>query len=192
MDATSDPRPQFLAALGQLEKLVGAAEPELLGRPTPCDGFDLRALLGHTLGVAHRVAYTGEGGRGLDLPSAVGRIADTDWAGAAGRAHARVAAAWADGTALDRAVEVPWGVVPGRAALAGYLVEIVTHTWDIAQVVDPAAELDAGLAQAALDTARAFVPAEPRGGAVPFGPVSPAPDGASVHVRLAAWLGRRI
>ncbi|NMO36254.1 TIGR03086 family protein [Streptomyces sp. GMY01] len=192
MDRTFDPRPLLLSALDQLERLVGRLDTARLDRETPCAEYDLRALLGHTVGAVHRIAYVGEGGRGLDVAAAAGRIADTDWGGAVGRAHRRLAAAWADEAKLDREVEVPWGLVPGRIALSGYVMEVVTHTWDIAQVIDPAAELEERLSQAALDIAQKVLPPEPRGGEVPFGEVRPVPDDADVHTRLAGWLGRTV
>ncbi|ARH89467.1 MULTISPECIES: TIGR03086 family metal-binding protein [Streptomyces] len=187
-----DPRPQFLGALDQLEKLVSGLDPALLDRPTPCDAYNLRELLGHTLGAIHRIAYIGEGGRGFDLPAAAGQIADTDWGGAVGRARARAAAAWADDDKMDREFEVPWGVAAGRIALSGYVMETVTHTWDIAQVIAPEAELDEDLAGMAFSLAQKILPAEPRGGEVPFAKVQPVPDDADIHRRLAAWLGRAV
>lgn len=192
MDRTFDPRPLLLRALDQLEKLVGRLDTAQLGRETPCSEYDLRALLGHTVGAVHRIAYVGEGGRGMDLPAAVGEIADTDWGGAVGRSRDRLAAAWADDPKLDREVEVPWGLVTGRIALSGYVMEVATHTWDIAQVIDPAAELDEELSQVALGIAQNVLPPTRRGGEVPFGEVRPVPDDADVHSRLAAWLGRTV
>ncbi|MER6304591.1 TIGR03086 family metal-binding protein [Streptomyces sp. NPDC001739] len=187
-----DPRPQFLHALDQLETLLSGLDPALLGRPTPCEAYDLRALLSHTVGAVHRISYIGEGGRGMDVPAAAGQIADTDWAGALGRARARAAAAWADDDKLDREFEVPWGEAAGRIALSGYVMEIVTHTWDIAQVIAPEAELDEELGHLAFTIAQKVLPAEPRGGEMPFAAVSPVPDDADVHRRLAGWLGRAV
>ncbi|MGW1375040.1 TIGR03086 family metal-binding protein [Streptomyces sp. NPDC002446] len=187
-----DPRPQFLNALDQLEKLVSGLDPALLGRPTPCDAYDLRALLSHTVGAIHRIAYIGEGGRGMDVPAAAGEIADTDWGGALGRARARAAAAWAGDDKLDREFEVPWGLATGRIALSGYVMETVTHTWDIAQVIAPEAKLDEELAHMAFGIAQKVLPAEPRGGEMPFAEVRPVPDDADIHRRLAGWLGRAV
>ncbi|MEV6207164.1 TIGR03086 family metal-binding protein [Kitasatospora sp. NPDC051914] len=192
MDTTADPRPLYLRALGQLEKLAAAVTPEMLERPTPCSAYDLRALLGHTVGGVHRSAYTGEGGRGMDVATAVGAVADDDWVGAFGRARERWAAAWREDAALERVVEVPWGRVPGRLAVGGYLMEAVTHSWDIAQVVDPEAALDEELAHVVLGTARQVLPAEGRGEGVPFGQAQPVPDDAGVYARMAAWLGRSV
>lgn len=65
------------------------------------------------------------------------------------------------------------------------------HGWDLATATGQTAELNPDLGGVALDSARRFVPAEPRGGHVPFGPVVPVPDDADVYTRLAGWLGRR-
>jgi uncharacterized protein (TIGR03086 family) len=70
---------------------------------------------------------------------------------AASRAAAsRATAAWADDAKLDALVEVPWGKVPGRFALAGYIQEILTHGWDLAQATGQPAEGDPELALWAL------------------------------------------
>ncbi len=116
----------------------------------------------------------------------------TDWAGALGRARARAAAAWADDEKLDREFEVPWGTAAGRIALSGYVMETVTHTWDIAQVIAPETELDQELGHLAFSVAQKVLPAEPRGGETPFAAVHPVPDDADIHRRLAGWLGRAV
>ncbi|MFF1797260.1 maleylpyruvate isomerase N-terminal domain-containing protein, partial [Kitasatospora sp. NPDC058263] len=76
MDTTQDPRPQYLLALGQLEKLIAEVTPEALDRPTPCPEYDLRQLLSHVVGGVHRLAYIGEGGRAEDVVAATGELAD--------------------------------------------------------------------------------------------------------------------
>ncbi|GAA2743726.1 TIGR03086 family metal-binding protein [Kitasatospora cinereorecta] len=190
--AAVDPRPHYQRALDQLEKIVSQVTPDRLDLPTPCSEYDLRALLSHTVGGVHRIAYVGEGGLALDVPAAAGEIEDHAWAAALGRARDRAAAAWADDATLDRLAHVPWGVMPGRFALGGYVMEAVTHTWDIARVVDPGAALDDELALTALAIAEQVLPADERGGDVPFGRVQPAPAGADPTTRLAAWLGRTV
>jgi uncharacterized protein (TIGR03086 family) len=189
---TMDPRPLFLRSLDQLEKLVTAVTPEALERPTPCTEFDLSALLGHVVGAVHRIAYAGEGGRPLDVVAQVGEVADDDWPGAVSRARARAAAAWADDAVLDRMMELPWGVIPGRAALSGYVMEVATHTWDTASVIDPGARLDPAIAEFALEIGHRVLPADRRGPDVPFGTVQGAPADADPYARLAAWLGREV
>ncbi|MFB7474669.1 TIGR03086 family metal-binding protein [Kitasatospora sp. NPDC056184] len=190
MDTTQDPRPLYRLALDQLEKLIAEAGPETLDRPTPCTEYDLRALLGHVVGGIHRLAFTGEGGHCQDVAAATGELPDDGWPAALGRARARVTAAWAEDAKLDRPTSAPWGEVPGRNAVGGYVLETVTHSWDIARALGTALPLDERLAEAALAIALVALPAEPRGGSVPFGPVLPAPAGADPYTRLAAYLGR--
>ena len=43
-----------------------------------------------------------------------------------------MAAVWADDAVLDELVTVPWGRVPGRAAVWGYIREALVHGWDLA------------------------------------------------------------
>ena len=43
-----------------------------------------------------------------------------------------MAAVWADDARLDALVTVPWGRVPGRAAVWGYMREALVHGWDLA------------------------------------------------------------
>ncbi|WP_380285021.1 TIGR03086 family metal-binding protein [Kitasatospora purpeofusca] len=196
MDTTQDPRPLYRLALDQLEKLIAEAGPEHLDRPTPCTEYDLRALLGHVVGGIHRLAHTGEGGLCTDVAAATGGVADDGWPAALGRARARVSAAWAEDAKLDRPTSVPWGEVPGRDAVGGYVLETVVHSWDIARALGtgfPLDErLDERLGEAALAIALAALPAEPRGGDVPFGPVRPAPAGSDAYTRLAAHTGRAV
>lgn len=189
MDMTQDPRPLYLLALGQLEKLLAEVTPEALGNATPCSEYDLRELLSHTVGGVHRIAYIGEGGRAQDVAAACGEIEDDEWPDVFERAHARVTAAWAEDAKLDRPSVAPWGEVPGRGALGGYVMEVVTHSWDIARALDSTLPLDDELALAALAIAEAVLPADIRG-FVPFGEVRPVPADAAPYARLAGWLGR--
>jgi uncharacterized protein (TIGR03086 family) len=86
---------------------------------------------------------------------------------------------------------VPWGKVPGRVALSGYVREVVAHGWDLAVATGQPAELDPELGAFALEVSRRSLPAGGRDG-IPLGPVVEAPAGAGVYAQLAAWLGRTL
>ncbi|MBV6695971.1 TIGR03086 family protein [Kitasatospora aureofaciens] len=188
--ATQDPRPQLFLALDQMAKLFAEITPDQLDRPTPCTEFTLRQLLSHVVGAIHRLTYMGEGGPAEDVAPITGNVPDDGWSAALGRARTRVEAAWADDAKLDRPTLAPWGEVPGRAVLGGYVMEMVTHAWDIAQALGTGFQLDDALAHTALVIAEMVLPAERRGGPVPFGEVRPVDPDADIHTRLAAWLGR--
>ena len=85
---------------------------------------------------------------------------------------------------------MPWGKVPGRIAVSGYVQEILTHGWDLARATGQPTELDPELAAWVLAVTQRILPPEPRGGEIPFGPVVPVPPDAGPYTQLAAWLGR--
>jgi len=112
-----------------------------------------------------------------------------DWAAAYRAAARRAEAAWADDARLDELCTVPWGKVPGRVAVAGYVREVVAHGWDLAAATGQPTELDPALGAFALEVSRRSLPAGARDG-IPFGQVTPVPAGAGVYAQLAAWLER--
>jgi uncharacterized protein (TIGR03086 family) len=192
MNAAPDPRPIFTRALGQTESIIERVRPGQLGGPTPCTEYDVRTLLSHMVGAVNRIAHVGEGGNALDVVPRADGVTDDAWPDAFRQAGKRAQTAWADDARLDAAVSVPWGQVPGRAALAGYVQEVVMHGWDLATATGQQTELDPELAEFALAFAHRALPPEPRGGEIPFGPPKAAPDGAGPYARLAAWLGRTV
>ncbi|MFF9770816.1 TIGR03086 family metal-binding protein [Streptomyces sp. NPDC014636] len=186
-----DPRPVYTRATEQAAAVIRTVRPEQLERPTPCAEFDVRGLLGHIVGGTRRIAVVGEGGDGLAVtPSAEG-VADDGWTAAYDEVRARVLKAWTSDERMTSAVRVPWGEVPGHAALSGYVMEIVTHTWDLAEAVGHPFALDPELADFALATARTVLPdSRPRDEQTPFGTRREVPAEAGAYERLAAWLGR--
>jgi uncharacterized protein (TIGR03086 family) len=193
--STSDPRPVHERASRQMASLFEAVRPGQLTDPTPCEGFDVGALLSHVVGGTLRIAQVGEGGGPGEpdphakVDSGVSGVPDDGWCEPYEQARGRFVAAWADDAKLDEPVTVPWGTMPGRFAVAGSVMEVVAHSWDLAQALGRQDLLDPALAGFALAVARQAVPEE-RGEGVPFGPPLPAPEGADDYGRLAAWLGR--
>src|SRR5579862_1060288 len=191
MTNTTDPREIHQRAVAQTESIVAAVVPAQFGLPTPCAEYDVRALLSHIVGGLNRIALVGEGADALAIPARADGVPDDGWLAAYRAAAARTRAAWADDAKLDALFEVPWGKVPGRIAVSGYVQEIAVHGWDLAQATGQPTELDPEIASWVLAVAQRILPAEPRGGEVPFGPVVEVPPDAGVYARLAAWLGRQ-
>jgi uncharacterized protein (TIGR03086 family) len=186
-----DPRPLYERARAQTAELVAAVKPDQLDDPTPCPDYTVRGLLSHLAGGMNRAAHVGDGGNALDVPAKVDGVPDDGWPAAFRAASERATAAWADDAKLDEPRQVPWGTVPGRGVVTGYVQEVLVHGWDLAKATGQPTEGDPELAEFALDSARRFVPADRRGGPVPFGPVVDAPAEAGPYARLAAWLGRQ-
>jgi uncharacterized protein (TIGR03086 family) len=187
----NDPRDIFRRAVAQTQSIIAAVRTDQAGLPTPCDEWDVRTLASHLTGVVIRVALVGEGADALSVPPFAELAGDPapGWAAAYRSAAARAAAAWADDAKLDAMFAVPWGKVPGRVALAGYVREVLAHGWDLAAATGQQTELDEELGAFALAVAERSLPADGRDG-IPFGPVVEAPAGAGTYAQLAAWLGR--
>ena len=187
----TDPREIHRRAMTQTEAIVVAVEPGQLGLPTPCPEYDVRSLLSHIVGGLNRVAIVGEGGDALARPARVDGVPDDGWPTAYQAASQRASQAWADDAKLDALVEVPWGKIPGRFAIAGYVQEILTHGWDLAKATGQPTEGDPDLAFFALAGAKRVLPPDARGDDVPFAPVVPVPPDTTPYAQLAAWLGRQ-
>ena len=193
MTENMDPRPLYRRAVAQTETIVAAVTPDQFILPTPCTEYDVRALLAHIVGGLTRTALVGEGDpEALSRPAAAENVPDDGWPAAYRAAAARSTAAWADDAKLDALVEVPWGKIPGRFALGGYIQEILAHGWDLAKATGQRTEGDPELALFSLATSKRILPPEIRGGDdVPFGPVVDVPAEAGPYAQLAAWLGRQ-
>ncbi|MER5448777.1 TIGR03086 family metal-binding protein [Streptomyces sp. NPDC002764] len=185
-----DPRPLYARATEQVAALIRTVRPEQLDGPTPCAEFDVRTLLSHMVGGSLRIAVVGEGGDGMAVHPFAEGVADEDWTTAYEEVRTRVVKAWESDTRMEAPVRVPWGEVPGRAALSGYHMELVTHTWDLSESLGHPLALDPELADFALATARRVLAEPERDADTPFASAVPAPEGADVYGRLAAWLGR--
>ncbi len=153
--------------------IVASMQVADLGRPTPCGGWDLRALLAHMIGQNYGFAAAAEGDGGdltCSRTGAVGADPAGEYAASAGRA---IEAFGAPGV-LERDVEVAvlrGGVtLPGGAVIGCHLVDYVVHGWDVAKTLGvPAAvrrRRAAGRARGGRGRARAG-PQCGRGHAVP-------------------------
>ena len=190
----NDPRELFRRAAAQTETVIAAIRPGQGGLPTPCTDWDVRTLVSHTAGAVTRIALVGEGADALSVPPFTdlgGDWPDADRVGAYRRAVTRAKAAWAEDAKLDALFAVPWGMVPGRVAVSGYVREVVAHGWDIAVATGQPTELDPELGAFALDVSQRSLPDDAREG-IPFGVVTQTPAGAGVYAQLAAWLGRAV
>ena len=168
MSHETDPRPLYRDALASVRTLAAAVPAERLTEPTPCAASDVRGLLGHLVATVDRARVIGEGGDPDTMPRVITGIDDDGWVDALTGAEDKTAPVWSDDARLDAEVVVPWGRVPGRAALFGYLREALVHGWDLAVATGQDAEADPATAAAVLLETRRMMPAEPRGGPISF------------------------
>jgi uncharacterized protein (TIGR03086 family) len=188
-----DPRPGFASAVALGTLAVEAVQPEQLDGPTPCADYDVRQLTHHLVGVLRRVAVIGAGGdpfsvtvNDLDVPDAELPAA---WAEAAEHAED----AWRDDEVLGAMRTLPFATLPGAIALSIYTSEVLVHTWDLASAIGHDLPWDAVADEVAASLAamRVALPAEHRGGEIPFAPPVEVGADASLIEQLVAWTGRR-
>ncbi|MFN8195290.1 MAG: TIGR03086 family metal-binding protein [Nocardioidaceae bacterium] len=183
----TDLRPALAASLDQVGRLIETTDPADAARPTPCADWDVAGLVSHLLAVVRRIGVVLDGRPFWSVPR---QLESDDWAATWTSERATTDAVLGDDTLLAREVQVPWGTVTGRQAIGSYIGELTTHAWDLAVATDRTSTLDPALAEAALPGAMAKIPAEPRGGEIPFGPVVETGPDATAYERLVAWEGR--
>ncbi len=181
----------------------------LLSRPTPCQGWDLQALLRHANDSLAALQQGAEAGRvgATPAPEACGDPADAFRARAA-----RLLGTWAYGPAAGaygpgrgggagsgacvgagactrRVVTVDgWPLATATLAATGAL-ELAVHGWDIARATGLPRPIPPALAAALLRTAHRLVP-EAASRDPLFAPPVAVPPRADPSDRLVAYLGR--
>jgi uncharacterized protein (TIGR03086 family) len=170
-------------ALGYTTGALGLVRPELLSRPTPCAGWDLRALLRHMNdSLLALLEATGTGRVALSAAEP-----DADPVGALRvRACALLGRCAAD--AGPAVVAVGDRQLAARAVAAVGALEIAVHGWDVARACGADRPLPPSFALRLLGVSSALVDAADR--PVRFAPPLPGHDGDSPGARLLAFLGR--
>lgn len=177
-------------AVSEAQKVVEGVKSDQLDAPTPCTDFDLRGLLNHLTGAA-KVMASGVATGEID-PSLLGDdLLGDDPASAFRQAAKELLDAWSEPGVLERNVRVPFGEVPGTAAVNFSAVEIYAHTIDAAVATGQEDILDPGVAESTLAVAGQFPLDDFRVPGVLGPEVECSPD-APAHRRLLALLGRQV
>jgi len=170
MTATPDSSALLGRALDQTERLLARATPDRYDDPTPCERWRVGDLVRHVVASpANFVTMLGGGEVEWDNPPPLGPDPAADFRAGAEEllAHDRESG----GKAADVA-----------------LPEFAVHSWDLARALGVDEPLDDEVAERGLGFMTENLTAENRAPA--FGPEREAPDGASVHDRIAAFAGR--
>ncbi|GGL08884.1 TIGR03086 family protein [Mangrovihabitans endophyticus] len=145
-----------------MARLTAEVPRETLGRPTPCDDFDVRDLLGHLIGTAHRGLATARRLPTRGIPHVVTEIPDAELASTYTHLTAQIHVAWSSLEADDDLV-APWGPCTAVEAARGFTVETITHGWDLAVATGQPAEAPNGIAERCLAFAAEAIPDRLRG-----------------------------
>lgn len=185
-----DPRPGYATATRLAGVALSHIDAHNLAKPTPCDDYNVGQLGAHLVAVQQRVGAVARGEDPFSVLQEIPGLEPTGFSAAWDAATEAQIAAWADDSVLGRPLVLPFATLPGAIALWIYIGEVLVHTWDLTTALGIEINWDQELAEAALGSMKMGLPAEPRGGEVPFAPVVPTNDDAPAIDRLAAWLGR--
>lgn len=159
-------------------------------RPTPCDEWDVRALVNHVIGGCHRYTALLHGGSADDFTATLDHdFVGADAAGSFAKAVAEMNAAFSVPGAFDRTVHHPVTDMPGSVLARWRCGDTAVHGWDLARAIGADDTLDDELVEwlwgplsaqgAALSTTGMFKR-----------PVSAVSDDAALQIRLLHLLGR--
>lgn len=138
---------EMLSALDEINananRLVSSIEPNQWEAATPCSEWDVRALVNHMTGTTKLFGASALR-TAPDAPPDAEHLGD-DPARAFASATAAASAAWRSDGALEGSVSIP-GEMPAVACLGINIIDIGTHTWDLASAIGA----DHGLSPSAI------------------------------------------
>ena len=185
-----------LGSVALLERAMGytlgslhLVTPEAMSRPSPCHGWDLRALLAHMDDALVALQEAAERARvGLDGPS--GADASRDGLDPVARLRVRgcrLLGAWtrADGS---RRISIGGRTLPASVLTSAGALEVAVHGWDVARACGQRRPVPDALALGLLAIAPLLVTEADRG--VRFAPPVDLPSSAGPSDQLIAYLGR--
>ncbi|GAA3261093.1 TIGR03086 family metal-binding protein [Streptomyces lavendulae] len=179
---------QALTHTGQLLEQV---TPGQYGLPTPCEEFDVRALVGHLLAGNPYYVVLARGGAPDFALFAHDHLGGRRPGEVYAEGAEEVLAAWRTKGALQRRMPLPGGG-PGPRLADLHLLEAVLHGWDLATATGQDRTGDPDAVEAVLHTWYGNHPDAARTGTGMFGPARSVPADAPASDRLAAYFGRTV
>jgi uncharacterized protein (TIGR03086 family) len=180
-----------LTGLDRFDGVLQQVSADDWDRPSTCDKWTARELVGHVLVVTQNAVTVLEGG----APDFAARPDLAATAGEDPRASfrqvdqaARSALQSAD---LDAVMETPMGEMPVRKRLAFPGMDLHLHSWDLGRTIGVDVELPEEIARFTHEAIEPMPQERVRSEGV-FGPEVAAPDDATPTERLMAWTGRQV
>ncbi len=176
-------------ALDQTAGILALIRPEQESLPTPCQDWDVKALITHLTMSDLPHFTTGARGEAVDWRTPPARRGD-DWLQEFRDGVRLLSSIWAAAD-LDQPVPSMGGKpAPLRSRADQQIAELAMHSWDLAKATGQAPDLDREVAEHALGWSRQMLRPEFRGPEKAFGKEVPVPEDASSYERLAGWFGR--
>jgi uncharacterized protein (TIGR03086 family) len=176
-------------ALDATGRIVAGIPPGRWDAGTPCQGWDVRALLNHVVSGNLWAAELAAGGTIEGVGDRFdGDVLGTDPAGSYDASAAAAAAAFRRPGALDAPCAVSYGPVPGSVYAGHRFLDVFIHGWDLAAATGQDTTLDPGLMEACREVIEPQLELFRQAGAIGEA-LSAAPD-ATAQSRFLAALGR--
>lgn len=158
-----------------------------LAAPSPCAGWDVRALLNHLLGTTWMFTLVNKGqAAGEDAGDVIG----ADPLLAVNTAAKENVASWGRPGSFEGERSYPFGTFPAQGAAMINLGEVVVHNWDLARSTGQDLTIDPDLV-AMVDGFCRSIPLDEFRAHGAFGPEVESTESASPTDHLMALLGRR-
>lgn len=190
--APDDPRVPFARSVATARAVIAEVDAANESDPTPCSEWDAGTMARHVIAILDRVTGAAEGLDLMAMPLVRDDVPVGDLVDALDGSAMALHDAWADPARLDQPMTLPFAVLPGAAVMAVYTAEILTHTWDLATGLGVEPTWHEGDVMMANAVVREGIPADPRGGDMPFATVATVADDAPPIHHLVTWLGRRV
>jgi uncharacterized protein (TIGR03086 family) len=160
-------------------------------RPTPCAGWDVRALVNHVVGAnrRHTMLLHGASAEAADATRSVDHLG-SDPIGAFISTSAELAAAFSEEGALTRTVHHPAGDRSGADLVGMRVLDLAVRAWDLARAIGADDALPSDIVEFLLALVPRFDREWQQGGFPPA--VVDAGTDASPQDRLLQHLGRRL
>jgi uncharacterized protein (TIGR03086 family) len=189
METSNGPALMAAAAAETARVLAAAAKTTPMDQPTPCDDWDLRTLLNHTiLWTAYSAERRAHGDSVAEDLMSKDFTADPDYAAGYQAQVNKAVTAWSDPKAWEGDRAVMGSATPAADIAAMLIMETVLHGWDIARAAGQDYDCDDQLARAVLETVQAQ--GEMFRQYQGFAAVVPAPGDAPVFDQALALSGR--
>jgi uncharacterized protein (TIGR03086 family) len=178
----------FVRALDGFETVLATVPDDRWDAPSPCEEWAAIEVVGHVISALLAIRARATESPLTDIGTDLRALAGEDpWA----RWHQVRADMMAElgPEALARTVDLPWeDDMTLREFVDRYPLEILVHTWDLAEATGQSVTLDPDLVRAAIETAEQYAPLGREAGLI--GPERDVPDDADDQTRLLALFGR--
>jgi uncharacterized protein (TIGR03086 family) len=176
-------------ANAEFERRLRLVRPGDWTRPTPCDAWDIRALVNHVVGANRRYTMLlyGASSADVDATRSTNHLGD-DAVESFRATAAELTAAFGREGALTRTVHHPAGDRTGAELLDMRVLDVTVHAWDLARALDGDERLDPGVVSFVLACASGLL-AGSRPGSFAT-PANELPPGSPTQARLLHLVGR--